>query len=98
MDASTKSLQKSSEAQLKVAESQAEAINNLLKSSRTIEQFSLFLIVLTIVNLFIVEYVSGLLQGTLGIGTAIALLVLIFMLMAIAYRWPNRLLRRTRSA
>jgi predicted HAD superfamily phosphohydrolase len=35
MDAATKSLQKSSEAQLKVAESQAEAINNLLKSSRT---------------------------------------------------------------
>jgi len=59
MDASTKSLQKSSEAQLKVAESQARAINNLLKSSRTIEQFSLFLIVLTIVNLFIVEYVLG---------------------------------------
>jgi len=98
LEAATRNLQQSSEAQVKVAESQAEAINNILKSSRTIEQFSLFLILLTIVNIFIVESVSGLLQGALGIGTAITLLVLIFILMAIAYRWPNRLLRRSRSA
>jgi hypothetical protein len=105
LEAATRNLQQSSEAQLIIAESQhqtmesqAKAVNDLLKSSRTIEQFSLFLIVLTIVNIFIVEAVSGILKGELGVMETIADVVLIVILMAVAYRWPNRLLRRGRSA
>jgi hypothetical protein len=98
MEAATVSLQKSSEAQLKVAESQAKAIDDLLKSSRTIEQFSLFIIVLTVVNIFILEAVSGLLKGELGVVEAIADIALIALLVVIAYRWPKRLWSRGMSA
>lgn len=107
LEAATRNLLQSSESQLKfsesqlrvaeshvrVAESQARAIDNLLTSSRRLEQFTIFLLVVGFLNVFIIEYTTGLLNGPLGIGTIAAFVVAILVLSVVAIRW-DRTIRR----
>ncbi len=80
LEVATKNLQHSSESQLKVAESQADlsrsqvkVMKDLLKSSHLLEQFTVYLMVLTGLSIFLVEYTQGLFKGSLGIVGAIGL-------------------------
>jgi hypothetical protein len=90
LESATRNLQQTSESQLKVAESQAEisksqvkVMKDLLKSSHLLEQFTVYLMVLAALNIFIVEYVAGLfknLYGIVGAGGLVGAILAMFIL------------------
>lgn len=101
LELSTRNLQQSSESQVKVAESQvkvsesqARTMDDLLKSSHRLEQFAIYLLVMTAVNIFIVEYTTNLFSGQYGFVGFVGLLVGITAMMAIAFRWPSWIRRK----
>jgi small-conductance mechanosensitive channel len=101
LEGATRNLQQSSESQVKVAESQvkvsesqARTIDDLLKSSHRLEQFAIYLLVMTAVNIFIVEYTTNLFSGPYGFVGFVGLLVGITAMMAIAFRWPSWIRRK----
>ncbi len=103
LEGATKNLQQSSESQVRVAElhvkvteSQAKAIDDLLRSSHRLEQFAIYLLIMNAVSILIVEYVSGLYNGSYGLVGFVGLLLGISAMMAIAFRWPDLIRRRPR--
>ena len=111
LEAATINLQQSSESQLKssesqlkvaeshvrVAESQARAVDDLLTSSHRLEQFTIYLMIINVVNIFILEYTTRLFNGSYGLVSFFGLLFGIAAMMAIAYRWPYLIRRRPRG-
>jgi hypothetical protein len=101
LEAATRNLQQSSEAQVRVAESQvkvsesqisvmrgqSKAIDALLNSSHRLEQFTIFLLVIGAINVFIIEETTGLLNGPLRDVSIVAFVVAILGLTFIAFRW-----------
>jgi len=104
LESATRNLQQSSEAQVKIAESQvkvsesqvtisrsqSQAVEDLLRSSHRLEQFTLFLLIVNAVNVFIIEWTAGLLNGPYGIFSFVGFVAAILALTAVAYRWPER--------
>jgi hypothetical protein len=97
LETATRNLQQSSESQVKVAESQvrvsesqAHAINDLLRSSHRLEQFALFLIILTALSIFIVEQSIAPSDPTLKTVWIVLFIGAILALTAYAYRWPRQ--------
>ncbi len=96
LEAATMNLQQSSESQLKVARSQADlsrsqvkVMKDLLKSSHLLEQLTVYLMVLTAFNIFIVEYTQGLFNGSLGIVGAVGLIGAILVMLALGGYLPR---------
>jgi hypothetical protein len=101
LEGATSNLQKTSESQVKVAESQvkvteslvsvsetqARTMKDLLRSSHRLEQFTIYLIIFSALNIFIVEYVSGLTNSTYGLFAWVGMIGAITAMMAIAARW-----------
>jgi hypothetical protein len=95
LETATKNLKESSESQVKITESQvrvlesqAQAIDDLLRSSHRLEQFALFLIVLTALNIFVVEQSIAPADPTLKTIWLVLGIVSIVALTIFAYRWP----------
>jgi len=103
LEATTRNLQQSSESQVriaeshvKVSESQAKTIDDLLRSSHRLEQFAIYLLIMSAINVFIVEYTTGLFNGSYGIVSFVGLLLGIAAMAAIAFRWPYWIRRMPR--
>ncbi len=80
---------KIAESQVKVSESQAQAIRDLLRSSHRLEQFTLFLIIIGALNVFIVEQSIAPSDPTIRTVWLVASIVAILALTVYAYRWPR---------
>ncbi len=96
LEAATRHLQQASESQLKVAESQTDlsrsqvkVMKDLLKSSHLLEQLTVYLMVLTGLNVFIIEYGQGLFKDIYGIIGAIGLVATILVMAALGGFLPR---------
>ena len=96
LEVATRNLQQSSESQLKVAESQTDlsrsqvkVMKDLLKSSHLLEQLTVYLMVLTGLNIFIIEYGQGLFKDFYGIIGAIGLVATILVMAALGGFLPR---------
>jgi hypothetical protein len=94
LEGATRNLQQSSESQVKVAEShvkvaesQARAVDDLLRSSHRLEQFTIFLLVIGAINIFIIEETTGLLNGPYRDVDIVAFVIAILGLTWIGFRW-----------
>lgn len=98
MEGVTKNLQRSSESQLEVAQDQSRAVDALLGSSHRLEQFTIFVLIISAINIFIIEDTNHLLNGPFGYATIVAFVVAILYLTWIAYRWPRIIRSATKLA
>ena len=98
MEEATRGLQHSSESQLEVARAQSRAVDDLLGSSHRLEQFTIFVLIIGAINVFIIEYTAGLLNGPLGYATIVAFVVAILWLTLTAFRWTRIVRRRARNS
>jgi hypothetical protein len=85
----SESQMKIAESQVRVSESQAHAIDDLLRSSHRLEQFALFLIVLTALSIFVVEQSIAPSDPILKTIWLVVFIGAILALTAYAYRWPR---------
>ena len=81
LETATKNLKESSESQVQVTK-------KLLGSSHRLEQFALYLVVLTVLSIFIVEQSQGPTDSILRTIWFVLSIVAILALMVLAYRWP----------
>jgi vacuolar-type H+-ATPase subunit I/STV1 len=96
LESATRTLQQSSESQVKFAESQvrvleslAQIMKKLLKSSHLLEQLTVYLMVLTGLNIFIIEYGQGLFKDFYGIIGAVGLVAAILAMAALGGYLPR---------
>ena len=89
LEMATKNLKDTSDAQVAWTETQVEFTQRLLGSSHRLEQFALYLIVLTVLSIFIVEQSQAPTDTLLRTIWFVLSIVAIVALMAVAYLWPR---------